>query len=194
MTIERLAVPRPTVGVLLHAGVPQGQTTGPLGRLMVLLAQRYGLDPALKHLEVISTRQGPQVYITADGWRVIAQRSDMLDGITHGDISEGEHGWRATVHVWRKDCRHCFDGRAGCGYAEQADPDDCMATAVTRATRRALKNAFDARVVLSEDERTLVADTEEPPVVEASPSPPPAAPEPEPVVVEEGEPDPERPF
>ena len=43
--------------------------------------------------------------------------------------------------MWRKGCGHPFDGRAGAGYVEKND--DPEALAITWATRRALRNAFD---------------------------------------------------
>jgi len=132
----------PTVDVMVHAGVPRDAVERPLGRLFLLLCERYDLDPALRQVEVIPGKgnRGPQVYITADGYRHIALASGQLDGITI-DSSEGGNGWRAFVTVWRKGCAHGFDGRAGCGFAEgKEDPE---AQAITRATRRALRNAFD---------------------------------------------------
>lgn len=130
----------PSVEVMVHAGVPRDAVERPLGRLFLLLCERYDLDPALRQVEVIPTKNGPQVYITADGYRHIALTSGNLDGISI-DSSEGGNGWRAFVTVWRKGCTHGFDGRAGCGFVEgKEDPE---AQAITRATRRALRNAFD---------------------------------------------------
>jgi hypothetical protein len=150
--------PSPSVEILRYAGVPAGQITAPIGRLIVLLAQRYGLDPALKHLEVIPAKSGLAVYVSADGWRFIADRSGELDGITFVDVSQGEHGWRATVHVWRKGCSHPFEGRAGCGFDEkQVDPE---AVAVTRATRRALRNGFASSIRVEAEYQPLFADQE----------------------------------
>jgi len=131
-----------------YAGVPDNQMERALGRLFVLLCERYDLDPALRQLEVINAGGGLQCYITAAGYRHIALRSGELDGITIVDASEGEHGWRASVQVWKKGCSHAFDGRAGCGFKEnKSDPE---AQAITRATRRALINAFDAVPVPAE--------------------------------------------
>jgi hypothetical protein len=162
-------IPAPTVEVLQYAGVPKGQTASPIGRLIVLLAQRYGLDPALKHVEVIPARGGLQVYVTADGWRYIADRSGELDGITFPDVSQGETGWRATVHVWRKGCAHPFEGRAGAGRfegkVELADPE---AVAITRATRRALKNGFASQIRVEGEYQAVYADDTPPEVDETA--------------------------
>lgn len=141
---ERWDVPEPrtapSVEVMVHAGVPRDAIDRPLGRLFLLLCERYDLDPALRQVEVIPTQSGPRVYITADGYRHIALASGQLDGLSI-DSSEGGSGWRAHVVAWRKGCAHGFDGRAGCGFVE--GKDDPEAQAITRATRRALRNAFD---------------------------------------------------
>lgn len=160
MTGELLPVP--TGEVLAYAGVPRPQLDGTLGRLVVLLAQRYGLDPALKHVEVIPRGGGLQPYITADGWRFIADRSGELDGITFADVSRGGSGWRATALVWKKGCGHPFEGRAGAGDAEKLDDPEAMA--MTRATRRALRNAFAASIVPEVERLAVVVevDDEEP--------------------------------
>jgi hypothetical protein len=144
--------------VLLYVGVPEKLVNESLGRLVILLAERYGLDPALRHVEVITTGGKLQVYITADGWRYIADRSGELDGLTFDDVTRGEHGWRATAYAWRKGCSHPFEGRAGCGFAEKKD--DPEAQAMTRATRRALRNAFAAHIRVPSEYVTLLSDTD----------------------------------
>jgi hypothetical protein len=155
-------LPVPSGEVLAYAGVPKDNLGGVIGRLVVLLAQRYGLDPALKHVEVIPRGGGLQPYITADGWRFIADRSGELDGITFADVSRGGSGWRATTLVWKKGCGHPFEGRAGAGDNEKLDDPEAMA--MTRATRRALRNAFAASIVPEVERLAVVVevDDEEP--------------------------------
>jgi len=152
-------IPSPTVEVLERAGVPKGETTGTLGRIMVMLAQRYGLDPALRHLEVIQAKGGGlQVYITADGWRVLAARSGEFDGLTFPVVEQGEHGWRVLAYAWRKGCEHPFEARAGAGFREGTRTiEDPEALAMTRATRRALRTAFSDQLLLVADEALHVA-------------------------------------
>jgi len=126
-----------TPDVLAYIGLQEGD---PLTPLTILLAERYGLDPALGHLLVIAARGGRKVYITRDGYVDIAHRSGQLDGIILEDVSRGESGWRATASVWRRDMRYPFTYSAGCGDGE--DKPDGEAMAIARAERRALKRAF----------------------------------------------------
>jgi hypothetical protein len=165
-------MPSPTVEILQYVGVPQAQIAGLLGRLVVLLAQRYGLDPALRHVEVIPHRnRPPSVYITADGWRYIADRSGDWTGLTFTDVSRGGSGWRATAHVWKRGAKHPFEGRAGCGDAEQVEDPEAMA--MTRATRRALRNAFASRIRVEPEYAAVYEDADEvaPPAAPVASSP-----------------------
>lgn len=116
----------------------------PLAPLVILLAERYDLDPALGHIEVIEPKKGNRkVYITRDGYLDIAHRSGQLDGIVLEDVSRGESGWRATVSVWRRDMRYPFTYSAGCGDEEvQATAGNGEEMAIARAERRALRRAF----------------------------------------------------
>lgn len=110
----------------------------PRARAAILVAQRYRLDPLLKHIVVIP-RGG--VYITRDGLLHIAHRSGQLDGIVLEDgptLVDGE--WRARVSVYRKDMRHPFTytGRypvrgANAAYA----PEMAIKAAEAHALRRA---------------------------------------------------------
>lgn len=170
MTVEPLPVPSSVE--LRYAGVPEREVGGQLGRLVVFLAQRYGLDPALKHVEVIPARGGLSVYITADGWRFIADRSGLLDGLTFENVERGDHGWRATALAWRKGCAHPFEGRAGCGFAEKRD--DPEAIAMTRATRRALRNAFASAIRLDGEYASFLDDDDLATDDDDSPTPAPA--------------------
>jgi hypothetical protein len=173
--VSREPFPSPSVEVLKYAGVPDSQVARSLGRLVVLLAQRYQLDPALKHLEVLETGGKLGVYITADGWRFIADRSGEWNGLRFEHVERGDHGWRATALVWRKGRDHPFEGRAGCGDSEhKPDPE---AQAMTRATRRALRNAFASQVRVPAEYFALLRDDDdaipEPAELEADPDPEP---------------------
>jgi hypothetical protein len=113
----------------------------PLAALVFLLCERYDLDPALEHLEIITTKGGKRrIYITRDGYLDIAHRSGQLDGISTSNVEHGETGWRATATVWRRDMRHPFVYSAGCGDDEEKPDPEAMA--IARAERRALKRAF----------------------------------------------------
>jgi hypothetical protein len=151
-----------TPEVLAYIGL---QTNDPLIPLTILLADRYGLDPALGHLEVIQASGKRRLYITRDGYVDIAHRSSQLDGIVLEDVSHGESGWRATVSVWRRDMRYPFTYSAGCGDDESEAHEDGEAMAIARAERRALKRAFPV-VQAIEYQHGLLGDD-----VEASPPP-----------------------
>lgn len=119
----------------------------PMASLMILLANRYGLDPLLNHVEVIKTKQGPKLYLTRDAYLEIAHRSGQLDGIVLDEVRRGNTGWAATVSVWRKDMRYPFTYSAGCGDDEaQAEQGNGEEMAIARAERRALKRAFPVLV------------------------------------------------
>jgi hypothetical protein len=125
----------------------QLKATDPMAGLVVLLADRYGLDPLLNHVEVLKTKAGPKLYITRDGYLDIAHRSGQLDGIVLDEVRRGNTGWAATVSIWRKDMRYPFTYSAGCGDDEaQAEAGNGEEMAIARAERRALKRAFPVLV------------------------------------------------
>jgi hypothetical protein len=112
--------------------------------VLAALSRKYDLDPLLNEVAVIGTKQGLRPYITRDGLLSIAHRSGQFDGMTTDDLHEGEHGWGATVTVWRKDMSHGFTYSAGCGRNEpQAQQGHGPEMALARAERRALHRAFN---------------------------------------------------
>lgn len=112
---------------------------------LVLLCNRYQLDPLLGHVRIIQTQQGPRPYITRDGMLEVAHRSGQLDGIVVEEQrrnSEG-NGWTAYVSVWRRDMSHPFTYGAQCkDHETQAKAGNGPEMALARAERRALKRAF----------------------------------------------------
>lgn len=114
-------------------------------RALVLLANRYRLDPLVGEIALISTRAGAKVYISRDGMIQIAHRSGQLDGIVVDEErrSSQNDGWTAYVSVWRKDCAHPFRYGAQCKDSEpQAKAGNGPEMALARAERRALRRAF----------------------------------------------------
>ena len=112
-------------------------------RALVLLCRRYGLDPLLGEVGVIKTRSGNRVYVTRDGMIKIAHASGQLDGLVVDEQRESDHGWSATVSVYRKDMAHPFTYKGGCGKDErQAVEGNGPEMALARAERRALRRAF----------------------------------------------------
>lgn len=169
VAVEPRRYPRTiTAAVAAYVGL---RGNDPLTPLVVLLCERYDLDPALGHLEIIEPKRGNRkVYITRDGYLDVAHRSGQLDGIVLEDCSRGGSGWRATVSVWRRDMRYPFTYSAGCGDDEdQAKAGNGEEMAIARAERRALRRAFR---VLTAIERAAEGEPEpepEAPSVDAGP-------------------------
>lgn len=123
-------------------------------RALVEVCERYGLDPLLKHVVLISGN----VYVTRDGLLAIAHRDGHLDGIEVGDVEELRDeegklkGWRATARVWRSDMSHAFE------YVGRYKASDRMAKqgygaemAVKVAEVAALRRAFNVAVATQEE-------------------------------------------
>ena len=145
--------------------------------VLAALARRYALDPLMNELAVISTKQGLKPYVTRDGLLTVAHRSGVFDGMTVEELREGEHGWSATVTVWRKDMSHGFTYSAGCGKHEpQASAGHGADMALARAERRALHRAFNVPTAADEYEADLPAGGGEAREVGTAPSPAPPPP------------------
>ena len=124
----------------------------PRSQAVVAVAQRYDLDPLLKHVIVIP-KGG--VYVTRDGLLHVAHRSGQLDGIVvdqEPTLSEDGSEWVSRVSVYRKDMGHpfTFPGRypvAG-GNREYAQEMSLKA-----AEAHALRRAFDVTGLPALDEQ-----------------------------------------
>lgn len=124
----------------------------PRSQAVVAVAQRYDLDPLLKHVIVIP-KGG--VYLTRDGLLHIAHRSGQLDGIVvdqEPTLSEDGKEWSARVSVYRKDMRHpfTFPGRYPANGSNRDYPQEM---ALKAAEAHALRRAFDVTGMPTEDER-----------------------------------------
>ncbi len=117
----------------------------PKAQAALLVCQRYGLDPLLRHVQLI---QG-SIYVTRDGFLHVAHQSGVLDGLELLEEGETDTYYWAKVAVYRKDMTHAFVATARCRKNEKtfADPWD---QAIVRAERRALKRAFDVSGLTSE--------------------------------------------
>jgi hypothetical protein len=115
-------------------------------RALVLVADRYRLDPLLGEIRLIAAKSGAaQVYVTRDGLVALAHRSGQLDGIVVDEMRRNttNDGWTSYVSVYRKDCEHPFRYGAQCKDTEpQAKAGYGLEQALARAERRALKRAF----------------------------------------------------
>lgn len=72
--------------------------------LVLRICERYGFDPLLKHVVLISG----QLYVTRDGLLHIAHASGQLDGIEVEAERDADGKWIATAKVYRKDMARPF--------------------------------------------------------------------------------------
>lgn len=114
---------------------------------LMLVCERYGLDPLLRHVVLIDGRP----YVTRDGLLHVAHASGELDGMEVVEERETPQEWRATVAVYRRGMSRPF--RYGGRYSKQGrnkayGPEMALKTAESMALRR----AFDVALA-SADER-----------------------------------------
>lgn len=124
----------------------------PRSQAVVAVAQRYDLDPLLKHVIVIP-KGG--VYITRDGLLHVAHRSGQLDGIVveqEPTLSEDGKEWVARVSVYRKDMGHpfTFPGRYPVAGMNR---DYAQEMSLKAAEAHALRRAFDVSGLPTLDEQ-----------------------------------------
>jgi len=135
--------------VLAYLGL---NPTDPRSQAVVAVAQRYDLDPLLKHVIVIP-KGG--VYITRDGLLHVAHRSGQLDGIVveqEPTLSDDGREWVSRVSVYRKDMRHpfTFPGR----YAVNGgNREYAQEMSLKAAEAHALRRAFDVTGLPALDEQ-----------------------------------------
>lgn len=109
----------------------------PLTQALVVVANRYGLDPLLKHVYIIKEA----IYVSHAGLLHIAHRSGDFDGM-EVECEELPDRWVATARVYRRGVSHTFTYQDECYKNEQKVPDK-RKRAITRAERNALRRAFD---------------------------------------------------
>lgn len=124
----------------------------PRSQAVVAVAQRYDLDPLLRHVIVIP-KGG--VYITRDGLLHVAHRSGQLDGIVveqEPRLSEDGKEWVSRVSVYRKDMRHpfTFPGRYP---VNGGNRDYAQEMSLKAAEAHALRRAFDVTGLPALDEQ-----------------------------------------
>lgn len=135
----------------------------PKTQALLLVCERYGLDPILKHAVLI---QGA-LYVTRDGYLHIAHQSRQLDGIEVVETGETPTHWTAKVAVYRKDMSRPF---VYTGRYSKSDSNKKYGAemAITRAEVMAMRRAFDVTGISAYDEMSW--DTT-PPVPAPSPQP-----------------------
>ena len=129
--------------------------------LALAIADRYQLDPMLRHLVMIEGKP----FITRDGLLWVAHRSHQLDGIEVSEPVKVDRYWRAVCTVWRKDMTHpiTYRGRYPAG------PKNDEEMAIKVAESMALRRAFNVAAPTVE-ERWASDDAEIPPPATERPS------------------------
>lgn len=179
MTLD-LAVPAATAsGIALdHEGILRSLNLNPRDpktQAMLLVCERYGIDPLMKHAVLISGN----IYVTRDGYLHVAHRSGQFDGIEVLETGETPTHYTAKVAVYRKDMRHPFTYTGRFPKSERMAKTFGPEMAVKVAEVQALRRAFNVTGVAASDERWDVDPSE---VVHAvaedeTPALPPADPE-----------------
>lgn len=120
----------------------------PETQALLLVCERYGLDPVMKHITLISGNP----YITRDGYLAVAHQSGQFDGVEVVDQGETNSHFTAKVSVYRKDMTRPFT------YAGRYPKDGQMAKkygpemAVKVAEVQALRRAFNVTGISAADE------------------------------------------
>lgn len=120
----------------------------PKTQALLLVCERYQLDPLLKHMVLISGNP----YITRDGYLAIAHRTGKFDGLEVLEEGADQTHWWAKVAVWRKDMSHPFTyvGRyPKSGHQKNYGPEMAIKCAEVMGLRR----AFNVTGVGAADER-----------------------------------------
>lgn len=112
----------------------------PLTQALVAVANRYGLDPLLKHIYIIRD----SIYVSHSALLHIAHKSGDFDGM-EVTCEELPDRWVATARIHRRSYAHPFTYQDECYKNEQKVPDK-RKRAITRAERNALRRAFDVEV------------------------------------------------
>lgn len=112
---------------------------------LLLICDRYGLDPLLKHVVLIDGRP----YVTRDGLLHVAHRDGRLDGIEVLVQDETDKHFIAKVAVYRRDMSHPFSyvGRypKSANNAGKYGPEMAVKCAEVMALRRAFDVSLAAR-------------------------------------------------
>lgn len=110
--------------------------TKPQTQALLLICDRYRLDPILRHIVLIDGRP----YITRDGLLEVAHHSGQFDGIEVVDEGETKEHWWAKVSVYRKDMSHAITYRGRypkSGSNKKFGPEMATKVAEVMALRRA---------------------------------------------------------
>ena len=121
----------------------------PKTQALMLVCERYGLDPVLKHIVLISGN----AYVTRDGYLAVAHRSGQFDGMEVIEQGDDNTHYTAKVAVYRKDMSHPFTfvGRfpKSKSMAKEYGPEMAVKVAEVQGLRR----AFNVTGLGASDER-----------------------------------------
>lgn len=139
-------------GVIDHVAILKSLNLNPKDpntQALLLVCERYGLDPLLKHMVLISGNP----YITRDGYLAIAHRSGVFDGMEV--LEQGADGthFTAKVAVYRKDMGRPFTFIGRYPKAQRMAKEYGPEMAVKVAEVQALRRAFNVTGVGAADER-----------------------------------------
>ena len=133
----------------------------PESQALLLVCERYGLDPLLKHLVLIQGRP----YVTRDGYLAVAHRSGLFDGMEVLEQGETDSHFVAKVSVYRKDMSRPFTyvgryAKSSGDMAKKFGPEMAVKVAEVQALRR----AFNVTGVSAADELEAAPAWESDPV------------------------------
>lgn len=136
----------------------------PRTQALLLVCDRYGLDPVLKHIVLISGN----AYVTRDGYLAVAHRSGEFDGMEVLDQSETNTHYMAKVAVYRKDMGRPFTFVGRFPKSKNMAKDFGPEMAVKVAEVSAMRRAFNVTGLGAADERWDAAPDAPAPEVETS--------------------------
>jgi len=145
-TIEAAGVAIDHDAVLKHLKL---NPRDPGTQALLLVCDRYGLDPLLKHMVLITGNP----YVTRDGLLAVAHRSGQFDGMEVIDQGVDDTHYFAKVAVYRRDMGHPFVYVGRFPKAKQMAKEYGPEMAVKCAEVQALRRAFNVTGIGAADER-----------------------------------------
>lgn len=130
--------------ILKHLGI---NASDPAAQALILVCQRYDLDPILKHALLIKGR----LYVTRDGLMHIAHRSGKFDGMEVLEQAETPTHFTARVSVYRKDMSRAFTYIGRYPKTGQIAKDYGPEMAVKVGEVMCLRRAFDVALGAAEE-------------------------------------------
>lgn len=130
--------------VMKHLGL---NPRDPATQALLLVCQKYDLDPILKHALLIKGR----LYVTRDGLLHVAHRSGVFDGMEVLEQGNDQTHFTAKVSVYRKDMGRPFTYIGRYPKSGQIAKDYGPEMAVKVAEVMAMRRAFDVAICAAEE-------------------------------------------